>query len=603
MRPERKNVNVFPLKFRSALRRTAVLLSLAFSLLSLMPLTAQTNSKGQGKPAQKVAPERAPVWQAIDAARKLDLDTLIAYVKAHAAEFDDSMIAYNAGFALEPFIKNNLDNTAKLQAKLTELESAFASVPPNGRTNFDWALARSLLKHDALLPFAEKVARRSTEDIPESEYVAAERREHDHYAEVVAKRAKDQGKPAEAPKPFDEQDATSRYKMDMSRRYTVLGDVEAKLGHDDAAERDLQHALDFKSNSDALRNLANLALKHGDKSRALTLYTAAYLRGQLDKDQVADFKHLYFELHPGAPETIERYLDTEYDKTFTIPAKYATYKATHNRTDSVALAEIFTGAGCESCVAVDLAIDAMLQQYSRNDLAVLLYQTSAPTDDPLSNRTVELREDYYQTQRSAPHTFLQGQEIPVEGEAPQTQAVLDTLDKKVDQILDRPSGAELHVTAVRNEDNVEVEVKGDAKDLPSPAHLQVMLVETEVTYSGENGLRYHPMVVRASANRTDNSTGYPIAGATFTRNCTFDLQQITTDNLKWYGDYLQALKKRLPPDFPMPGFREEKNKMNPNKLAVVVFLQDDKTKQVLQSAYQSISTNSSTREAGSANAN
>lgn len=121
------------------------------------------------------------------------MDTLISYVKAHPGEFDDSMIAYNAGFALEPFVKQNLDDPAKLHEKLAALSAAFASVAPNGRTNFYWAIARTLLKHDAALSFAEMVGRKSVDEISQADYIAAEREERQRHAKYLAEKAKKEG--------------------------------------------------------------------------------------------------------------------------------------------------------------------------------------------------------------------------------------------------------------------------------------------------------------------------------------------------------------------------------------------------------------------------
>jgi hypothetical protein len=243
----------------------------------------------------------------------------------------------------------------------------------------------------------------------------------------------------------------------------------------------------------------------------------------------------------------------------------------------------------------------MLRRYSRNELVVLLYQTNAPSADPLSNKTGQLREDFYQTQHSAPHTFIEGQEISAEGEAPSTQPVFEKLTAAVDKQLDTPGDADLHVLASRTDNQIHVEVRGTAKNASQTARLQIMLVETEVTYSGENGLRYHPMVVRASANRTADSTGYAISNENFTRDYNFDLTQVSAENLKWYDEYIEALKKRLPPDFEVGGFREKKNIVNPAKIAIVVFVQDDKTKHILQSSYSAVKDTKSVGEAGSAN--
>ncbi|HEY3927987.1 MAG TPA: hypothetical protein VGL89_06420 [Candidatus Koribacter sp.] len=581
------------LRFRFAI----ILLSLA-SMASLPTIVAQappqTKKSAKAKAASK--PAQSPAWQAVDEARKGNIDALTAYVKAHPADFDDAMIAYNTGFALETFIKDNAKDSAKLSGKLTPLADAFASVGPNGRTNFYWAIASSLRKNDALLPFAETIARKSVDEVTQADYMAAQLKEHQAYMKYLADAAAKAGKPKPEESPFDEQESLDRYRGDMSRRLTILGKIEIKLDEKKAAESDLTRAVEMNSNSDALLNLAHLAADRGDKPESLRIFTRAYLRGQLKANEIDEFKKLYFELHPGDEASLHQYLNAEYDKSFHNPADATPYHPDPQRSDRAVLLEIFTGAGCESCVSVDLSADAMLERYSRNELVTLFYQTSAPTDDPLSNKTVGLREDFYQTHRSAPHTFIDGQEIQAEGESEKTKEIDAKLMGIVDKNLDAAPAAQLHVDATRNGNQVHVKVTGTSEKLPKTARLQIMLVEKEVDYSGENGLRYHPMVVRAGANRTDDNTGYPVTASTISQDSDFDLDQVTADNLKWYDDYLTALRKRLPPSFEIDGFKEKKNVMNWDKLAIVAFLQDDKTKQVLQSIYVPVQSGNTTAE-------
>src|SRR5581483_2871743 len=340
------------MKSRFASRRLSLLVRfvlvpfLVFGMGSLSAPAAQDShpAKKQSSAAKPSAPAQSPAWEAVGALRKGDIDTLTAYVKAHPAEFDDAMIAYNSGFALESFIKDNLNDTAKLSSKLVPLADAFGTVNPNGRTNFYWALSGTLLKHDVLLPFAETLARKSVDDITEPEFIAAQKVEHQNYVKYLADKAAKEGKkPEEAP--FDEQEAVGRYQRDMARRLTILGKIEIKLDEKKAAEADLTRAVAINSNSDALLHLARLAGERGDKSESVRFFTQAYLRGQLKATEIDEFKHLYFELHPGDEASLDQYLNAEYAKSFHNPAVSTPYQPDPHRSNRAVLLEVFTGAG------------------------------------------------------------------------------------------------------------------------------------------------------------------------------------------------------------------------------------------------------------------
>jgi hypothetical protein len=104
-------------------------------------------------------------------------------------------------------------------------------------------------------------------------------------------------------------------------------------------------------------------------------------------------------------------------------------------------------------------------------------------------------------------------------------------------------------------------------------------VEKEVVFSGENGIRFHSMVVRATGG--PKAEGFPLdpkQPASFDE--AFDIAKVSA-----------ALKAHLD-DYEAKGHRgeqfrfvEKKYQIDPAHLAVVAFVQDAKTKHVLQAAY------------------
>ena len=74
----------------------------------------------------------------------------------------------------------------------------------------------------------------------------------------------------------------------------------------------------------------------------------------------------------------------------------------------------------------------------------------------------------------------------------------------------------------------------------------------------------------------------------------FDIKDIIAQNLRYYTEYPEERRKEFAErvgaetakdigiDF---SFKEERNIIDPNNLSLIAFLQDNKTKEILQSAY------------------
>ena len=118
-------------------------------------------------------------------------------------------------------------------------------------------------------------------------------------------------------------------------------------------------------------------------------------------------------------------------------------------------------------------------------------------------------------------------------------------------------------------------VKSESKDLK----VQILLVEKEIRHLGENGVRFHPMVVRAMGG--EKGEGYAIQpNGSGTFEASFDTDAIGKEIRKQLDDY--EAKGHRGEKFT---FSAKKDQINRADLAVVVFVQDDKTKHVLQAAY------------------
>jgi hypothetical protein len=170
--------------------------------------------------------------------------------------------------------------------------------------------------------------------------------------------------------------------------------------------------------------------------------------------------------------------------------------------------------------------------------------------------------------------------------------------------------------------NVKATVSSGA-DKSDKLRLQIALVEDQVHYSGENGLRFHEMVVRSLAAvstvtagssaaadkpaaapaaadkpaaaprqrtsgrggkpRSRRPTGFgasPGKGGSFSMR--FDLAQAAAAAKAHLEDYEKTARKGE------YKFRQKKDEIDASNLSVVAFVQDEATKKILQAVYMKL---------------
>lgn len=104
----------------------------------------------------------------------------------------------------------------------------------------------------------------------------------------------------------------------------------------------------------------------------------------------------------------------------------------------------------------------------------------------------------------------------------------------------------------------------------------VLLLEKELRYSGENGIRFHPMVVRSIAS-------FPLKGEKAkSETHAFDLADVAAGFRRTHIADFEKYDERHNKEGKFR-FMEHKSTVDPADLAVVAFVQDGKTKAVLQS--------------------
>lgn len=227
-----------------------------------------------------------------------------------------------------------------------------------------------------------------------------------------------------------------------------------------------------------------------------------------------------------------------------------------------------------------LAFDAAQERYTRQDLVVLNYHVHIPQPDPMVNPATVKRREFYGV-NSSPSYFFDGDADGGGGGADNAKSIFETkIDPAIEQRLASAPGARIALRAAATGSTVKV--KADVSKVTSPSdklRLQIALAEDRVTYSGENGERFHPMVVRAMATDAKSDHGFalkPGKGGTF--EYTFDLAKAVAD-AKAHLENFESVERKGEYTF-----RQKKHEIT-GGLVVVAFVQDEATKKVLQAAY------------------
>ena len=279
------------------------------------------------------------------------------------------------------------------------------------------------------------------------------------------------------------------------------------------------------------------------------------------------------------------------------------------------LLELFTGSACPPCVGGDLAVDGLLEAYPRSEVVALAFDEHIPEPDPLTNPDSVARGDFYDLAYT-PTYLLDGQQLSLSG-APRdgSEKIYTELAKLVDANAALATGVRLHLSAASADKGMitahasvtmtggkelekalaikaepEPPAKPGAKPVPPPAVspspapvepnfiVNFALVEDDIRYSGENGVRFHRMVVRSLARPA--FTGFSVTpGATATLDASFDPAAIT-HSLTAYLDAYEQHNDR----FGKIAFLSKDMTMRPDHLAIAAWVQDSVSHHVLATA-------------------
>lgn len=259
-----------------------------------------------------------------------------------------------------------------------------------------------------------------------------------------------------------------------------------------------------------------------------------------------------------------------------------------------------------------LAFQAALDRYRREDLVLLSYHVHIPLPDPMVNPSTLARQAFYGV-RSSPSYVVDGESSGGGGSADGAKTLFESrIDPMIAKHMQEQPEAAIGLKATTVGSTVKVKTKvSKITSKSDKLKLQIALVEDQVPFSGENGMRFHEMVVRglavapsapvkgkkpeanapaaAKPGATPASTGFalkPGKGGTF--EYTFDLTKAVADARAHLEDFETNQRKGE------YTFRKKMHEIDASRLSVVAFVQDEATRKILQAVYVKSATGKKT---------
>lgn len=386
----------------------------------------------------------------------------------------------------------------------------------------------------------------------------------------------------------------------------TLADVYFHEGKLDKASATLDQtkAFDAKSIESALGSIlltrGQIAAAQHHDAEALDDLERAEVYGGLTAQTKPLLLQLYAQAHGGSTAGLDADIDAQYHKL--IPAAFTPQPHKAPPTGRTALLELYTGSACDPCVAADLALDGVLEAYPRSEVVALSFDQHIPEPDPLANADTVARAGFYKI-NSTPTIVLDGNlSHIVNGSRGMVQKEFPKLSDSINKDLNTPSGVKLDLNASLSPDHT-IAVNATAKITDSAALnkllatadsktpnlvLNIALVQPEVRYSGENGIRFHSMVVRALAWPAAKGSRVAMTGESHA-SFRFDPAQVSRDLSKYLADFSQhndhfGIVHFLSTDTSLDG-----------PLDIAAWVEDPSTHHVVQAAF--VPLDSATQEA------
>jgi len=270
-------------------------------------------------------------------------------------------------------------------------------------------------------------------------------------------------------------------------------------------------------------------------------------------------------------EGLDNFLQKAYSKSIYSFSKKAEETAEMKAGNKVVLAELFTGAQCPPCVAADIASGGIEATYPHSRVIVLRYHQHIPGPDPLTNEDSESRFFYYQG-RGTPTLTIDGATVENPGGIlPQVVGLYERIQETITPLLAEKTDTKIELSA--NSKDGQLALSASATGLGEKTdnlRLRLVLAEENIEFIASNGIRQHEMVVRAMPGGVE---GVAAKDGKLEFSESLNLAEFK----KNLSEYLIAFEEGQGVEFPV-------KPLSLKKLHLVAFVQNDETKEIVQSA-------------------
>ena len=259
------------------------------------------------------------------------------------------------------------------------------------------------------------------------------------------------------------------------------------------------------------------------------------------------------------------------------------YKSNEEFNGRIVLTELFTGAECPPCKGADLAMDLIAEYYPRSMVTILEYHLHIPGPDPLTNPDTESRYKFYGKDFGTPTVFFNGKgKIIGGGDELVVRDSFNKYKKSIEKYFADNPLVNIDLKTKLENKTVAVEADVELKEkIYKSLKLHVAIVEESVNYTGRNGISKHAFVVRYLMTGAEGTT-LNLEDKSYNFNDIVSL----TDIEERQAEYLKEFENNPPKRFRnFAGWKETKEKLNPDNLAIIVWVQNSETKEILQSKY------------------
>lgn len=363
--------------------------------------------------------------------------------------------------------------------------------------------------------------------------------------------------------------------------------AEALKSEDEAARQAASESLRSMLSEDPLNFharfvLANDAAARGRTEEALTLYAQLAALPQVDGllgsmstfDEMAlpraQVERLWKEQH-GNLDGLEDWLDELFEQQIAALAESSgVFDDGVPQTGQTVLVELFTGGSCAPCVAADLALAGLEHVVPTQTMIGVRYHEHIPAPDPLANAYSEARFDYYRN-RGTPTICING--VPgsqFAGSVNRGRESLQQLAEAVgEQALAEPR-VQIEAAAALQDGTLTLSARVTVPELPDPGwRLRMLLVQQELAFHANNGVRLHHNVVRGMPGGVD---GIQPEGNTLEFQTTLPLASVREE----LEQYLKTFENGT-------GYKFRRKSLELGALQLVAFVQDEATRRILQS--------------------